>query len=225
MREQDHEVTRQQTVSRSAWQTAAPLLIVCLAGLGVMLPLLLQSYAAHADDILPHLFRLVALDQQVNLGTAYPLRFPEFGYGYGAAVFSYYPPLAFYLMEAAHLLGADYVLAYKLAFTIAALGAALSSYYLGSRVFNRAAGVAVSIAYVYNPYFLADIWVRGAVTETLTLAAAPFLFAAIYRCDDGRRIGGLLWRRAWQQRSSFWRTRCPSSFSCLFWRSMPCWPW
>ena len=84
-------------------------------------------------------------------------------------------------MEAAHLLGANYVLAYKLAFTIAALGAALSSYYLGARVFNRAAGVAASIAYVYNPYFLTDLWVRGAVTEAFTLAIAPFLFAAILR--------------------------------------------
>jgi hypothetical protein len=111
MTENDQVISRQQTRSRSAWQAAAPLLIVCLAGLGVMLPLLLQSYAAHADDILPHLFRLVALDQQVNQGSAYPLRFPGFGYGYGAAVFSYYPPLAFYLMESAHLLGADYVLA------------------------------------------------------------------------------------------------------------------
>ena len=175
-----HEDGARRATVRSRAYSWWPLAVVCLSGLGVMLPLLLQPYAAHADDILPHLFRLVALDQQVNLGNAYPLRFPGFAFGYGAAVFSYYPPLAFYLMEAAHLLGVDYVLAYKLAFAMAALGAAFSSYYLGARVFNRVAGVAVSVAYVYNPYFLADIWVRGAVTETLTLAAAPFLFAAIY---------------------------------------------
>ena len=181
MMRRDRVVAQQQTRSGAVWRSAGPLLIVCLAGLGVTLPFLLKSYAMRGDDVLAHLFRLVALDQQVNLGSAYPLRFPGHAFGYGAAVFSYYPPLAFYLMEAAHLLGANYVLAYKVAFTVAALGAALSSYYLGARAFNRAAGVAASIAYVYNPYFLTNLWVRGAVTEAFTLAIAPLLFAAVLR--------------------------------------------
>ena len=119
--------------------------------------------------------------KQVSQGDAYPLRFPEFSYGYGAAVLSYYPPLSYYLMEAAHLLGANYVLAYKVAFTCIALGAALSSYYLAARVFDRTAAVVVSIAYLYNPYFLTNIWRRAAVTEAMALAVAPLLFAAIHR--------------------------------------------
>ena len=86
MIEQDHAVARQQTGSSSAWQTVAPLLIVCLAGLAVMLPFLLKPYATQADDALHHLFRLFALDQALSQGNAYPLRFPEFSYGYGAAV-------------------------------------------------------------------------------------------------------------------------------------------
>ena len=64
---------RHESRSRSVWRSAAPIVIVCLAGLGVMLPLLLRSYAVRGDDILPHLFRLVALDQQVNLGNALPV--------------------------------------------------------------------------------------------------------------------------------------------------------
>ena len=181
MIEQDHAVARQQTGSRPAWQTVAPLLIICLAGLGVMLPFLLKPYATQADDALHHLFRLFALDQALSQGDAYPLRFPEFSYGYGAAVLSYYPLLSYYLMEAWHLLGADYVLAYKVAFTCIALGAALSSYYLAERIFGRPAAVVVSVAYLYNPYFLTNIWRRAAAAEALALAVAPLLFAAIHR--------------------------------------------
>ena len=146
-----------------------------------MLPFLLKPYATQADDALHHLFRLFALDQAVSQGDVYPLRFPGFSYGYGAAVLSYYPPLSYYLMEALHLLGADYVLAYKVAFTVIVLGAALSSYYLAARIFGRPAAVVVSVAYLYNPYFLANIWRRGAAAETLALAVAPLLFAAIHR--------------------------------------------
>ena len=76
-------------------------------------------------------------------------------------------------METVHLLGANYLLAYQLTFIIAVLGVALASYYLGARLFNRTAAVAVSIAYVYNPYFLMEIWTRGAMTVTLSLAVIP----------------------------------------------------
>ena len=83
------------------------------------------------------------------------------------AVLSYYPPLSYYLMEAAAPAGRRLRPRLQVAFTIIVLGAALSSYYLGARVFGRPAAVVVSVAYVYNPYFLADIWRRGAVTEAL----------------------------------------------------------
>ena len=176
----NEDVARQAT-ARTWLHSVWPIAVVCLAGLAVMLPLLLRPYATRADDLFYHLFRITGFDQQVTQGDAYPLRFPGQGYGYGLAVLSYYPPLAYFLMEAAHLLGANFLFAYQAALIIASLGAALSSYYLGARVFNRAAAVAVGIAYVSNPYFLAEIWKRGAVTETLALAVAPFLFAAILR--------------------------------------------
>ena len=176
-----HEGVPGQATAHTWVDSVWPVAVVCLGGLAVMLPLLLRPYAARSFDILDHLFRLVALDQAVSQGDAYPLRFAAFNYSYGAAVLSYYPPLSYYLMETARLMGANYVFAYNVAFTLAALGAALSSYYLGARLFNRTAAVVVSLAYLYNPYFLANIWQRGAAAETLALAVAPFLFAAIHR--------------------------------------------
>jgi hypothetical protein len=176
-----HKNTTQLATTHTYLHSVWPIALVCLAGLAVMLPLLLRPYATRADDLFYHLFRITGFDQQVNQGDAYPLRFPGQGYGYGLAVFSYYPPLAYFLMETAHLLGANYLFAYQTALILATLGAALSSYYLGARVFNRTAAVVVGIAYVSNPYFLAEIWKRGAVTEVMALAVAPFLFAAILR--------------------------------------------
>ena len=48
-------------------------------------------------------------------------------------------------------------------------------------MFNRAAGVVISLAYMYNPYFLSDIYTRAALAETLALAIAPLVFLAFYR--------------------------------------------
>ena len=76
-------------------------------------------------DSLFHLFSLVSLDQRIAAGDVYPLRFPGFAYGYGWAELSYYPPLSPYLLELLHLLGANYVIAYKLGMTLMVVGAAL----------------------------------------------------------------------------------------------------
>ena len=181
MTEQDQLDARHESRSRAAWRSAAPIVIVCLAGLGVMLPQLLQPYAAEGRDFFHHILRLIALDQQVNLGDAFALRFPDYSHGYGLATLSYYPPLAYFLMEAVHLLGANFLLAYQMSLVIIVVSAALASYYLGARLFNRTAAVAVSIAYLYSPYFLMEVWTRSAVTVLLSLAVVPFLFAAIHR--------------------------------------------
>ena len=171
---------RHASGSRSVWRSAAPIVIVCLAGLGVMLPQLLQPYAAEGRDFFHHILRLIALDQQVNWGR---LRAAVSGLQprLWLATLSYYPPLAYFLMEAAHLLGANFLLAYQVSLIIIVVGAALASYYLGARLFNRTAAVAVSIAYLYSPYFLMEVWTRSAVTVLLSLAVVPFLFAAIHR--------------------------------------------
>ena len=181
MTEQVQLDARHESGARSVWRSAAPIVVVCLAGLGVMLPQLLLPYALEGRDFFHHILRLIALDQQVNLGNVFPLRFPDYSHGYGLATLSYYPPLTYFLMETAHLLGANYLLAYQIGITIIVLGAALGSYYMGLRLFNRTAAVAVSIAYLYNPYFLMEVWTRSAVTVLLSLAVVPFLFAAIHR--------------------------------------------
>ena len=103
-----------------------------LAGLIVLIPVWLKSYVPYGYDSLFHLFSLVSLDQRIAAGDIYPLRFPSFAYGYGWAELSYYPPLSPYLLELIHLLGANYVISYKLGMTLFMVGAALSSYALGA---------------------------------------------------------------------------------------------
>ena len=121
----------------------------------------LKSYVPYGYDSLFHLFSLVSLDQRIAAGDVYPLRFPGFAYGYGWAELSYYPPLSPYLLELLHLLGANYVIAYKLGMTLMVVGAALSSYALGAAIFNRYAGLVTAIVYVFNPYFLSLLSLAG----------------------------------------------------------------
>ena len=176
-----HKSITQQTVAYTMIHSWWPMAIVLIAGIALSMPLWRTPYLPYAHDSLPHIFNLFALDRQIESGTVYPLRFPELGYGYGYAVLSYYPPLGYYMLELWHLLGANYVVAYKIGFTLTILGAGLASYGLGKSIFNRGAGVIVSLVYVYNPYFLSNIYIRAAFAELLGLAVAPLAFLAVHR--------------------------------------------
>ena len=181
---------RSESVTREATERVwlrswGPIAVVLIAGLALAAPMWLVSYLPYGDDSLFHIFNLFDLDRQIVAGTVYPLRFPDLGYGYGFAVLSYYPPLGYYLLELWHLLGANYLVAYKIGFTLIILAAGLASYGLGATVSNRAAGIVVSLAYVYNPYFLTAVYRRAALSECLGLAVAPLAFLAIHRAGTG----------------------------------------
>jgi hypothetical protein len=158
-----------------------PAVLAGLTGLIASISVWFKPYVPYGYDSLFHLFSLFSLDQRIAAGDVYPLRFPSLAFGYGWAELSYYPPLSPYFLEILHLLGANYVVAYKLGITLFMVGAALSSYALGAALFNRYAGLVTAVVYVFNPYFLSLISPRGALAEMLGLAVAPILFLVIYQ--------------------------------------------
>ncbi len=78
-----------------------------LLSLPASLPLLRGGYLLSHDGLF-HLYRLAGLDRALHQGAIYPRWFPDFAYGYGQPVLNYYSPLAYYVGEILHLLGAGY---------------------------------------------------------------------------------------------------------------------
>jgi hypothetical protein len=138
-----------------------------------------------------HLYRLFELDRAVRAGDLYPRWAPEFALGYGYPVFNYYPPLLLYLAELFALTGRSLIVSLNLAQLVCMLGAAASAYLLGRELFGRLPGVVVAVLYASLPYFLIDLYVRGAVAETLALALLPLVAWALRRvalAPSARRV-------------------------------------
>lgn len=155
--------------------------LLCI-GFGVVasLPLWLTPGLPNSDDSLTHTFNLFALDQGVQAGNPFPLRFPDHGLGYGYAVLAYYPPLPYALLEAIQLCLADYVLTFKVGFMLITVLAGLTSFWFGKTVFDEWAGLLAAFLYLFHPYFQANLHVRGALAEHLGLAIGPLVFLAIF---------------------------------------------
>jgi hypothetical protein len=152
-----------------------------VVGLVAAAPLWLTPGLPNSDDSLTHIFRLFSLDQQVRTGDWLPLRFPDHGLAYGYGVLSYYPPLPYLLLESIHLAGAGYVLSFKLGFTLITILAGWTSFALGRALFGKRAGWIAALVYLFSPYLLANLHLRGALAEHLGLALGPLVFLAILR--------------------------------------------
>jgi hypothetical protein len=160
--------------------TLQPLWLTWLLALPALTPLFQPTLTRSADGLL-HLYRLIALDQLLRQGVFFPRWWPDLAYGYGLPLFVFYAPLSYYLSEAFHLLGFDFIQATNASAALALLTAAAGAYLLAQDWFGPKAGVLAGLAYVYAPYQLFNIFARGSLPVTWAGALFPLAFWAFGR--------------------------------------------
>ena len=111
-------------------------------------------------------------DQGMADGELYPRWAMDWTFGYGYPFFVVIAPLAFYVAQAFHLLGAGLVDALKMTFALGLLLSGLSMYLLGRQLFGRAGGLVATVLYVYAPYHLVDIYVRADLAEVSPMSSS-----------------------------------------------------
>jgi len=158
---------------------------VAIAIVPALVPLVHGGFFESADGRL-HLDRLAALDQAVRAGVLLPRWFPDLAFGYGHPVLNFYGPLSYYLALPFTLLGVSPIVALKLVFAAAVAGSGLGMLLLARRHLQCGAAVVAAVVYVYLPYHLLDVYVRGAVAEMLTFAWLPLILWSLNRLVAGR---------------------------------------
>ncbi len=148
------------------------------------------------DDGFLHLFRVFEFDRVLAGGVVYPRWAPDLAYGYGYPIFNYYPPLAYYLTETLHLIGLPIAAAVKGAFGLVFLVGAGGAFVMGRQLFESSqqattAGLLTAAAYVFFPYFLLDVYTRGAIAEAFAAAILPWLVWSLRQVLVRRSIGAV----------------------------------
>ncbi|MBI5650589.1 MAG: hypothetical protein HZC40_09120 [Chloroflexi bacterium] len=175
---------------QSRWITR--LVLVALIALGIS-PLLPPSRFLFLDDGFLHLFRIDELDRMIRQGIVYPRWASDFASGYGYPIFNFYPPLAYYLAETFHIIGFDLPVALQLTLALIVAIAALGAFVLGRDLFDSDfAGLLVAAAYIFFPYFLLDVYIRGALAEALAAALLPWFAWAIRRVILQRDVSAMV---------------------------------
>ena len=117
----------------------------------------------------------------------FPVRWvSDLGYGYGYPIFNFYSPLPYYIGGFLTFIGIDALLATKIVFLLAIIGAGISMYFLINKFFGKSAGIAAAVIYVYFPYHAVNIYVRGAISELFAYVFLPLVFLALVNIHYGK---------------------------------------
>jgi len=157
------------------------------------MPLAAPGYFLNAHDAPHTLFFLNAFDKTLRDGFLVPRWGTDFALGYGYPLFLFLSPLAYYVAEAFHLLGAGLTASVKLTFALSFFLSGLTMYALGRRLFGRAAGLLAGVLYVYIPYHLVDVYVRADLAEAFAYIFMPLTMLAFLRLVEERRRRDLAW--------------------------------
>jgi len=138
-------------------------------------PLVTPVYFLKAHDAAHSVFFLTEFHQGIQDGYLYPRWGPDHGLGYGYPTFIFYAPLAYYVAEVFHLLGAGPTAAIKITYALAFIFSGLTMYAFVKRLWGPRAGLVSAIVYTYVPYRLVDIYVRCAFTEFCAFVFFPLI--------------------------------------------------
>jgi hypothetical protein len=156
--------------------------------LPAVLPLTAPGYFFDAHDAQHSVFFLVEFDQAIRDGALWPRWGPDQALGFGYPTWVLIAPLAYYVGELFHLLGAGFTVAVKLTWGLATFVAAFSMFALVRRWWGRTAGLLAALLYVYAPFHLVDIYVRADLAEFVALSLLPLVLLAFWNLIDS---GGL----------------------------------
>ena len=150
-------------------------------------PLTAPGYFISAHDARHSVYFLQMFDMSIRDGAWYPRWAMDMVFGYGYPLWLILAPIPFFVGEAFHLAGFDFVAAVKIVDGLALFGSALTMYLFTSRVLGKNAGLVSAIAYAYIPYHLVDLYVRAAQAELVAFVFPPLVCWAFYELAQTQR--------------------------------------
>ncbi|MBF0123153.1 MAG: glycosyltransferase family 39 protein [Candidatus Omnitrophica bacterium] len=132
-------------------------------------------------DYVNSLMRHLAMRDFFGRGQFLPVWVPDYYYGYGGAVFNFYPPLFFVLSASMGALGVSSALAINLASFLVVFFSGWAMFVFLKELTGRSGAFLGATAYMMAPYHVINLYLRGALAELTAFIFLPLIFWGIYR--------------------------------------------
>lgn len=167
------------------------IILIIFLTIPALLPLFHYGFFPTHDSV--HVPRVYEMDRGLVDGQ-FPVRWTP-DVRYGEATFNFYAPLPYYVGAGIHHLGLSYIDSVKVLIALGVIMSALGMFLLIREFYGDFAGVVSAAFYTYAPYHSVDIYVRGALPESIALVFLPLIFWSIYKGKIvliALSVGGLL---------------------------------
>lgn len=159
------------------------LLLLLGCSLFILRPLV-HPGAPGGHDIYFHLCRVAELHWLFEDGYYLGRWTPDFNYGFGYPLFNFYPSLIYYLAQPFRMVGLGTLAALNLVIVSGVWLSGVFMYLFGKEFWGRYGGLVCAIAYLYIPYRIVNLYVRGAIPEFYAMTFMPLIFWSFYKIAD-----------------------------------------
>ncbi len=167
------------------------LFLLLILSVFAVLPLFHAGYFTMHDD--QHIVRLFEFDKALLAGQ-FPVRWiAGLGFGFGYALFNFYPPLIYYVGEFFHLIGFSLIDSVKAVWFLAIVGSGFAMYFLAKNFFGRIGALVAALFYMYAPYHAVDAYVRGALAELASFVWLPLILLFAKKAAETGKLKYSLW--------------------------------
>lgn len=152
----------------------------------VVSKLILDYSFCSTDDGYLHLIKIIGIKEIIKTGQFPPIIEPTFCNGYAINLF--YNPLTSYLGVLFSTVLNNYIYGMKAMFILMiALSSIFMYMFLKDFTGKKEVAVVGAIFYITNPYYLSNIYIRGALGEAAALTFLPLLFIGLYNLFNNDR--------------------------------------
>ena len=167
---------------------SSPFFLLVAFSIFALAPLTAPGYFIYAHDARHSVYFLQMFDLSMRDGAWYPRWAMDMVFGYGYPLWLILAPIPFFVGEAFHLVGFDFVSAVKIVDGLALFFSALTMYLFASRVLGKNAGLVAAMAYAYAPYHLVDLYVRASQAELVSFIFPPLVCWAFHELATTRQV-------------------------------------
>lgn len=162
------------------------IVIAILLTLFILGKVIIDSNICGTNDGYLHLIKIMGVNEIIKQGQFPPII--DAGFCNGYAINLFYNQLTTYISLICGLIVNNFALGIKIMLIIMMFLAIIFMYMFLKNV-TKKTGVAIAgaIFYITNPYYLSNIFIRGAIGESAALTFLPLLFLGLYNLFNGDR--------------------------------------
>ncbi|MDP8247061.1 MAG: hypothetical protein P9M00_02910 [Candidatus Tritonobacter lacicola] len=165
---------------RTSITAILPYVLVCALSLKLISPLFQPGFF-QAHDAFGHIYHMIEINECIRHGILYPRWLPDMYWSRGGPIMTFYPPFFYYSALPFYWLTQSYFAGLKISIGLGIILSGVFMYILARKYWGVAGALLAAAAYIYAPYHIVDIYVRGAFPESCLYVFLPAGFLLTYK--------------------------------------------